>query len=154
MTFRIYYIQFTSLETLRNALKYLFSNQDDIINNITKMNITKTIDIINDKVSYETALNNIAIELYDDDFVRCVDILKQINDKTIILHVTNNSEYEQLCKIDDRYNQIEICYEKFYYILCDKIYYINEDEYNIFFSKYNVVNIKQYIRNLKLNTFL
>lgn len=155
MTFKLYYSGLISLLTLKNSLTFLYPEQSDKISNIVDdLNIDDAILILNDVVK-GVDYDNHVYSIYDNIFIKIINILKECDNDIIIIKVENEKDQFSLVETNEIFKLRGAFYEPYFYVKTTKnIYNLTLFQKNTFFSNYKTIDAKSYIRMIKLKQLL
>lgn len=139
----------TDKTNLKNDLLFLYPKQYKSINKLLKK-ITDydSFYIINDVIKKDS--NSITLDsIYTSELHACVELLKNMSENTELIKVEDINDKELLNEF------IDVYYYDCYIVIINNIsYVIDLDMKNIFFSKFKTIDIKTYIRKIKLQKLL
>lgn len=155
MKINICYLGFSKNDEFKDALIYFLPDKKIEIDNIISI-IRKNNSILIENGNITINKNHVTEYLYDYEFTRSVNILKNHNKNMYFLLIENDYEYEYLYSLDPKSFNVNLAipYNILYTMNNFEVKYITLMEYEIFFSEYNKIDFNTYLRNLKLTNLI
>lgn len=147
------------IDDLIESLLYFLPNKKYEIKLFSSnLNINDSVFIHNDEIYFdydkEQSEYNIDAFYTDIRFNTIIDILKQCNDKTLIIDDLSLTEYNIIKR---NYNFINYGFNNLYpyfIVINNDIHIVSYEIYSLFFKHLQIINFVNFMRNIKLKKLL